>query len=482
MNFISGINPSLAVTAEIAPLRGECGIGAMMPWAGKLWFVTFVGHTGRSGAGTGLYTVDENLRMEKHEASVVGTYANRWIHTATDQLIIGPHLIDVHGNVRTVPDLVDHRLTATMDHHEDVINKVNYLTMEGLILQLDLRTLEVTEAFNLVRELSLPPGTQPHFKGAFTNNGTIIVANNTYDERDHKGEWTGGLLAEYDGSKWTILEKTGFMEIFGRRNLSNTIYAIGWDKRSAILRTKIGDTWTRYRLPKASSGYEYYWSLEWTRIRELEHERYIIDASGMFYEISPVTYEGRVWGLRPISTHLRVVPDFTIYRGLLVMGGNQISPNMELDWWRTDRTKNEGKDTGGTLDLDARMDNNPLAGEPQTGLWFGAVDDLWTKFGKPKGWGGVWWDDPVEADAPSDPFLMTGFDHKSMHIAHDSNEAVDFKVEIDFLGNGSFKTYQVISVPPNGYVSHAFPDGFGAHWIRLTASRNCKASGYFHYT
>ena len=482
MTFISGINPKLGVTAEIAPLRGECGIGAMMPWAGKLWFVTFVGHTGRSGAGTGLYTIDEDLRMEKHPASVVGTYANRWIHSATDLLVIGPHLVDVHGNVRTIPDLVPHRLTASMDHHEDVVNKVSYVTMEGLILELDLRTLEVKTAFNMLRELDLPEGTQPHFKAGFTLNGHIIVGNNTYDERDHKGQWTGGLLAEYDGKSWKILEKTGFMEVFGRRNLSQTIFAIGWDKRSAILRTRIGEQWTRYRLPKASSGYEYYWSLEWTRIREMEHERIIIDASGMFYEISPVTYEGRVWGLRPISTHLRVVPDFTIYRGMLVMGGNQISPNMELDWWRTDRTENEGKDVGDTLDLKARIDNNPIAGEPQTGLWFGAMDDLWTKFGKPKGWGGVWWEDKVKGGEPSDPFLMTGFERKSMHLSNDSGHEVKFRVEVDFLGNGTWKVYDTIAVGANGYVAHAFPEGFNAHWIRLTADKDCVATGYFHYT
>jgi len=479
--FISGVNPKLAVTAEIAPLRGECGIGAMMAWAGKLWFVTFVGHTSRSGAGTGLYWVDDNLNLFKHAASEVGTYANRWIHSASDQLVIGPHLIDKHGNVRTVKALVDHRLTATMDHHEDVVNKVSYVTMEGLILELDLHTLEVKTAFNLTRELPIPHGTQPHFKAGYTSGSNVIVGNNTYDERDFKGEWTGGLLAEFDGKSWSVLEKTGFMEVFGRRNLSHTIFALGWDRRSAILRTKIDGKWTRYRLPKASSGYDYYWSLEWTRIRELEHERLLIDASGMFYEISPVAYGGRIWGLRPVATHLRVVPDFTMYRGLLVMGGNQLSPNMELDWWRADRSHTQGVDHGGTLNLDARIDNNPLAGETQTGLWFGAMDDLWNKFGKPKGWGGVWWEDAVTGGVPSDPYLMTGFERKTLHLANDDDRANEFDVEVDFLGHGHFKRYATIPVPANGYVPHPFPEGFGAHWVRVTAHRDGRASAYFHY-
>ena len=30
---------------------------------------------------------------------------------------------------------------------------------------------------------------------------------------------------------------------------------------------------------------------------------------------------------------------------------------------------------------------SPTTAEPQSGLWFGKTDDLWS-FGKPKGWGG----------------------------------------------------------------------------------------------
>ena len=174
MTFISGINPKLAISADITPVRTECAVGAMMAWADRLWFVTFVGHTGRSGSGTGLYSIDADFKLRRHEESVVGTYANRWIHSATDQVCLGPHLIDAQGNVRTVPGLVDHRLTATMDHHEDIVNKVSYVTMEGLILELDLRTLEVRTAFNLLKELELPAGKQPHFKGSFCNGPSEV--------------------------------------------------------------------------------------------------------------------------------------------------------------------------------------------------------------------------------------------------------------------------------------------------------------------
>ena len=52
-----------------------------------------------------------------------------------------------------------------------------------------------------------------------------------------------------------------------------------------------------------------------------------------------------------------------------------------------------------------------VTGQAQSGLWFGKTDDLW-RFGKPQGWGGVWRQDQVAANAISDPFLMTGFDEK----------------------------------------------------------------------
>ena len=70
---ISGVIPSLCVTADLGPPRSESGIGALMPWAGKLWLVSYVSHKSGSGSGTGLYEIDENLSMQKRPESVVGT-------------------------------------------------------------------------------------------------------------------------------------------------------------------------------------------------------------------------------------------------------------------------------------------------------------------------------------------------------------------------------------------------------------------------
>lgn len=449
---ISGVIPSLSVKADLLPRRSECGIGALMPWADRLWLITYVSHKSGSGAGTGLYEIDENLNIRKHPESVVGTYANRMIHPQSDQLIIGPHVIDVDGNVRTIEAIQEYRITATMEHLKDPANKVYCLMMEGEFFEVDLNTLQAKQLFDLTKEFEFEGNA--HFKGGHTSNGRVVVANNTYDERDFNGTWTGGCLAEWDGNRWKILEKKPFNEVTGRKNMGKVIFATGWDEASAILKVFAKGHWSTYRLPKSSHCFDHYWQTEWPRIREVESERYLMDCHGMFYELSPVAYSGKIWGVRPISTHLRIIPDFCSWRGFLVLGGNQVTPI---------------------------GDSNLLAGETQANLWFGTTDDLWQKFGKPKGWGGPWREETVKAGEPSVPYLMTGFDQKTLHLYHDADDVVAFTIEVDFLGNQTWKTYDVINVPPDGYVHHEFPQGFSAHWVRVIADTSCKATAYFVY-
>ena len=74
------------------------------------------------------------MEIRKRPESVVGTYANRFLHGPTNQLIIGPHIIDHNGNVRTIEGVINHRLAATMAHLTDPANKVYFLAMEGQFL------------------------------------------------------------------------------------------------------------------------------------------------------------------------------------------------------------------------------------------------------------------------------------------------------------------------------------------------------------
>lgn len=453
---VSGVFPSLAMTAGHFP-RTEAGTGALMPWANRLWVVTYVAHLAGTGSGTGLYEIDENFKIKKHPASIVGTYANRLVHGPSMQLFIGPYVIDTLGNVRVIEEFKKYRLAATMTHLTDPDNKVYFLAMEGEFFEVNVHTLEVKQLFQLIDVLNEPKGSKPHFKSGFTAHGRVVVCNNSYNTKDFNGEWNAGRLAEWDGEKWTILEETAFTEVWCAGSFGNPMIATGWDKISVIMRVFINGKWKRYRLPKASRTFDETSNTEWMRVREIETERALMDCHGMFYEIGFHTYGNNLWAIKPISTHLRVIPDFCSWKGMLVFGGDQATP-MKF----------------GT------QDNNPLAGQPQAGLWFGKTDDLWN-FGKPSGTGGVWYQTMVKASELSDPYLMTGFDKKSVHFYHDSRTSVEFTIETDFMGNSDFRNYQTISVKPGEYVHYEFPDAYSAHWMRFSVNKSCKATAIIIY-
>src|SRR5262245_34969722 len=99
---VSGIYPHLAVFNDTGPEQdNECGIGAVVPWAGKLWLVTYPPHR-RVGSADKLYEIDGRLQMKVRPESVGGTHAGRMIHWESQQLIIGPYFIDASGNVRAI--------------------------------------------------------------------------------------------------------------------------------------------------------------------------------------------------------------------------------------------------------------------------------------------------------------------------------------------------------------------------------------------
>jgi len=294
-----------------------------------------------------------------------------------------------------------------------------------------------------------------HFKDCFTHNGRLVVASNEYMNADFLGERSQGRLAEWRGTgDWTVLERKPFVGIGGILTFGGTIFATGWDQASAILmvHTAANDRWTRYRLPKASHCFDHKWQTEWPRIRSVEHERLLLDHHGMFYELSPHAYGNRVWGIRPISTHLSVIPDFCSWQGMLVLGSD-----------------NASADSGGNL----------TTAEPQSGLWMGKLDDLWS-FGKPAGWGGPWWSESVQSGEASDPYLMTGFGAKCLHLSHDAQTEISFDIELDFRGDGTFSHYA--SLATDQYAVHVFPSGLSAHWVRLVPRANCCVTAQFHYT
>ena len=442
--FLPGI-PNIGVKADSGPARSECGVGALMPWADALWAVTYNSHKRATGTGLGLYRIDDSLKIElvhQHD----GTHANRLVHSQSNQVFIGPYAIDMNGKWRVIEDLLDHRLTATMTHLADPANRVYMLTMEGLLFELDVSTLKSTLVTNIVKEFGI--NIPPHFKGGFTAQGRVVVANNGFYQF---GDEQAGLF-EWDGKKWTAISRKPHMDCAARGNMGSVLFCTGWDESSVLFWALVKGKWQKYRLPKASHAYDHAWQTEWMRIREVETEHFLVDIVGMFYELQPIAFENAIWGVKPVCQHLRTIPDYCSFRGLLAFGGNENTPN---------------------------QDNDLVGGQPQSGIWFGKTDDLWS-WGKPQGWGGPWRKTTVTKGVASEPFLMTGFDKKVLHLK--SDRAATFLIEIDFLGDGTWVRYDQLSTGAEGYKFHVFPEGFSAHWVRLTPNADCTASAEFIYT
>ena len=71
----SGVYPHMAFWSA----EGECGTGAVVPWAGKLWAITYGPHCVFTSTDK-LYEISPNLDVKIRPESLGGTHANRMIH------------------------------------------------------------------------------------------------------------------------------------------------------------------------------------------------------------------------------------------------------------------------------------------------------------------------------------------------------------------------------------------------------------------
>jgi hypothetical protein len=154
--------PNIGVAADTGPVRTECGVGALMPWADALWAITYNSHKPGTGSGLGLYRISPDLKSEQVHVHD-GTHANRLVHRESNQVFIGPYAIDQKGHFRFIEEFKHHRLTATTRHLTDPANRVYQLTMEGQLFEMDVSTLKSTLLFDLVKGMRI--AARPHFKG-----------------------------------------------------------------------------------------------------------------------------------------------------------------------------------------------------------------------------------------------------------------------------------------------------------------------------
>src|SRR5690606_24425 len=120
------------------------------------------------------------------------------------------------------------------------------------------------------------------------------------------------------------------------------------------------------------------------------------------------------------------------------------------------------------------------APQSQSNLWFVEPDRL-DEIGPVIGRGGVWADEDVPANTPSDPFLFAGFDRRGLHLTHEGEEAVTVTIEVDTEGDGLWKKLLEVRLAPKAYTWVAFKQD-GA-WIRLQSDSPLKkATAWFEFS
>lgn len=453
----SGIYPHLAFFND----EGECGTGAVVPWAGSLWALTYAPHMPK-GSSDKLYEITPDLVLKVRPESIGGTPANRMIHRESDQLFIGPYVIDGKGLVRVIPySEMFGRPTANARHLTDPAGKIYLASMEEALYEIDVKTLAVTSLYR--DEQDNTPGPKAnlpgyHGKGMYSGQGRLIYANNGEhsDEARRDPFVDSGVLAEWDGKKWEVVRRNQFTEVTGPGGIhgnpnpeSDPVWSIGWDAKSLILMLLDGGEWHSFRLPKASHSYDgaHGWNTEWPRIREIgEGDDLLMTMHGMFWHFPKTFSLSDTSGIAPRSSYLKVIGDFCKWQDRIVFGCDDTAKSEFLN-------KRKAK---GTI----------AAPQSQSNLWFvepGQLDQLGPVIGR----GAVWLNEAVEAGAVSDPFLFGGLSNRALHLSHTGSEAVTFALEVERGGKGAWEELQTVTVGPAGYAWTPFEESTEGIWIRV---------------
>ncbi|MFC3198280.1 hypothetical protein ACFOET_11715 [Parapedobacter deserti] len=477
----SGIYPHLAYYNE----EGECGTGAVVPWADRLWVVTYGPHLPR-GSSDKLYEITPDLQQIVREESIGGTPANRMVHRESNQLFIGPYAIDSMGNVRTIPyERMPGRHTGNARHLIDPANKIYYGTMEEGFYSVDVHTLAVDTLFldgNAMRkagemgqEAHLLPGA--HGKGLYSGQGVLVYSNNGEATKEalERFDVEAGVLAEWDGNEWTTVRRNQFVEVTGPGGITGNadpdtdpIWATGWDHKSVILGVRSPEAgWAFYRLPKASHSYDgaHGWNTEWPRIRDVGTEGepdYLMTMHGMFWRFPGTFAAKQAAGIRPRSAYLKVVGDFTRWQDGLVFGTDDSAEKEFL---------NKRKIKGGI--------EGP--GQSNSNLWFTALDKP-DQLGPNTASGAVWLQEDVAAGAVSEPFLFAGWDERAVWATNEGNRQTTLEFEVDQAGDGQWQTRQRLTLDPGETMHLAFAAEDKGEWIRVANTEGTQLTVQFTYT
>lgn len=478
---VSGIYPHLAYYNE----EGECGTGAVVPWADRLWVITYGPHL-PFGSSDKLYEITSDRKQIVRPESIGGTPANRMIHKESNQLFIGPYAIDNQRNVRVIPyENMPGRHTGNARHLLDPAGKIYYGTMEEGFYEVDVNSLKPNMLYEdgnmnrkegeMPQESALLPGA--HGKGLYSGQGVLVYSNNGETGEaalEHFNIEAGGLF-EWNGKEWKLVRRNQFVEVTGPGGIygnsnpeTDPIWATGWDHKSVLLAVRNPKTgWDFFRLPKASHSYDgaHGWNTEWPRIRDIgtgENPDYLMTMHGMFWQFPQSFTASHSSGIRPRSAYLKVIGDFTRWNDQLVFGCDD-SANKEF----LNKRKHKGEIEG--------------PGQSNSNLWFTSFDKP-DQLGTTTASGCVWLNDKVQAGDYSEPFLFAGWTDRCAWIQNGGEDKVEFIFEIDKNGTQNWSELKTVSLAAGESSFVEFDHRDQGEWIRVKANAPSIATVSFNYS
>ena len=483
---ISGIYPKLAFYNN----EGECGTGAVVPWAGSLWAITYGPHL-PFGSSDKLYQITPDKKMTVRSESIGGTPANRLIHKESNQLNIGPYFINESGDVRVLPwQEAPGRYTGSARHLTDPANKIYIGTMEEGFYEVDVNTLKAKELYkdsneawrlyrkdskNTPKPVELLPGA--HGKGLYSGQGVMVFSNNGENSAAAMKYFDAlsGSLSEWDGKDWKVVRRNQFVEltgpggIYGNTNPeTDPIWATGWDHKSVLLGVRDSQKgWTFYRLPKASHSYDgaHGWNTEWPRIRNVgtdDQPDYLMTMHGLFWRFPKLFTADNSAGIRPRSSYLKVIGDFARWNDELVFGCDDSAQKEFLN-----KRKAKGNIEG--------------PGQSNSNLWFTSLtkpDEL----GPATVDGAIWEKEDVQANVYSDPYMFAGWEQRCCWLQNDGKQDITFTFEIDQKGNNVWKELTAVQVGAGQSAYLPFTAKEQGEWIRVKIDKESNVSVSFVYT
>lgn len=483
---ISGIYPKLAFFNN----EGECGTGAVVPWAGSLWAITYGPHM-PFGSSDKLYQITPDKKMTVRSESIGGTPANRLIHKESNQLNIGPYFINETGDVRVLPwQDAPGRYTGSARHLTDPANKIYIGTMEEGFYEVDVNSLKAKELYrdsnegwrlykkdpkNNPKHVELLPGA--HGKGLYSGQGVMVFSNNGENSAAAMKHFDAlsGSLSEWDGKDWKVIRRNQFVEltgpggIYGNTNPeTDPIWATGWDHKSVLLGVRQPDKgWTFYRLPKASHSYDgaHGWNTEWPRIRNVGTDGqpdYLMTMHGLFWRFPQTFTVENSAGIRPRTSYLKVIGDFARWNDELVFGCDDSAQKEFLN-----KRKAKGNIEG--------------PGQSNSNLWFTSLtkpDEL----GPATADGAVWEKEEIQANVYCEPYLFAGWKNRCCWLQNDGTQDITFTFEVDRQGNNTWTELTKMPVPAGQSVYLPFDSKEQGEWIRVKSDKGSNVTVSFVYT